>query len=249
MDVISLRELDLAGVKWELCENPCTSEKSDPQNQAKTPASNSASAVPPSIVPAAAPVAVDTARDLAAHASDLDTLCSAILDFDHPLKQFVQNVVAPHITPGAQLLILTDIPSSDDDINGRILTNGSGALMDKMLNAIGLSRESVSIVPLIFWRTPGGRSPAREELDLARPFVDRAIELLAPQAILTLGTLTAAEIMGAKLPKEHGKLFHTEQGIPVIPIYHPNYLMLKPDAKRDVWQALQDLQKTLKNTD
>lgn len=251
MDVISLRELDLAGVKWELSENPHATDKSEAQKKTSIPADVTTKATPavgPAIIPASAPVAREMAQDLAQAATDLDMLTQTIADFDHPLKQFVQNVVMPHFISNADLLILTDMPSSDDDQNGRILTNGSGQLMDKMLAAIGLTRETVSIVPLIFWRTPGGRGPAREELDLARPFVDRAIELLSPRAILTLGTLTAAEILGAKLPKDHGKIFHNDQGTPIIPIYHPNYLMLKPDAKRDVWAALQDLQKTLKST-
>jgi DNA polymerase len=98
-------------------------------------------------------------------------------------------------------------------------------------------------MPLVFWRTPGGRTPAREELDLARPFVDRAIELLGPSAILTLGTLAAGEIANAKLPKQHGELFEDK----IMPIYHPNFLLLKPDSKREVWEALQNLRKLLKN--
>ena len=77
--------------------------------------------------------------------------------------------------------------------------------MDKMLSAIGLSREVVSIVPMVFWRTPGGRSPSRSELDLARPFVDRVIELLHPRVILTLGTLPATELAGLNLAKSHGQ--------------------------------------------
>lgn len=249
MDVISLRELDLAGVKWELSENPRATEKSEAQKDAPADETTTrpTQTVGPAIIPAAAPVGQEMAQSTAHAATDLDSLLQAIADFEHPLKQFVQNVVMPHLVPNADLLILTDMPSGDDDLNGRILTNGSGQLMDKMLAAIGLSRARVSIVPLIFWRTPGGRGPAREELDLARPFVDRAVELLAPRAILTLGTLTAVEILGAKLPKDHGKTFHNDGGTPIIPIYHPNYLMLKPDAKRDVWAALQDLQKTLKS--
>ena len=56
-----------------------------------------------------------------------------------------------------------------------------------MINAIGMSRENVFVMPMLFWRTPGGRTPTNEELALARPFVNRALELIQPRAILTLG--------------------------------------------------------------
>ena len=62
-----------------------------------------------------------------------------------------------------------------------------------------------------------------------------------------MGTLPAAEIINAKLPKNHGEIIKNEDNIPVIPIYHPNYLILKPNTKRDVWDALQKLQNLLKN--
>jgi DNA polymerase len=167
------------------------------------------------------------------------------------LKQFVKNTALPHFAQSNShgLLVITDAPSTDDDNIGKILTGAGGELMDKMLSSIGLSRDVVSIVPLVFWRTPGGRTPVREELDLAKPFVDRAIALLRPKAVLTLGVLTAIEIAGAKLPKEHGNQFATADGTPVFPIYHPHYLILKPDAKKDVWETLQKLQKLLKNTE
>jgi DNA polymerase len=118
-----------------------------------------------------------------------------------------------------------------------------------MLNAINLSRDNVSIVPILFWRTPGGRTATDTEIELARPFVWRAIELLAPRAILTMGTLAAREIVGVKLPDATGKLSHTASDIAVMPIYHPSFLMLKPDSKRAAWVALQELQNLLKNAE
>jgi DNA polymerase len=145
------------------------------------------------------------------------------------------------------MIILTDMPSPDDDVSGKILTGVAGEMMDKMLNAIGMSRDVVSILPMLFWRTPGGRSPSRDEIDLARPFVNRAIELLKPRVILTLGTLPATEIAGINRGRSHGIATTIENNITVMPIYHPNYLILKPAAKRDVWNALQNVQNLLKS--
>ncbi len=251
MGLNSLAFLSLAGVKWELNEAPNipsqTASPEIPQTSAVTQQTPHVS-----VIPAVAPITATDAINSAGVANDLDTLRTAIAKFEHPLRQFVKNTALPHFTRSAPLLIVTDMPSGDDDETGEILTGGAGELFDKMLSAIGMQRNDVSVVPLVFWRTPGGRSPSRSELDLARPFVMRAIDLLQPQAILTLGTLPAEELAGIKLTKTHGvpsSIINHTSSIPVMPIYHPNYLMLKPDAKRDVWLALQNLQNLLKTAE
>jgi uracil-DNA glycosylase len=71
--------------------------------------------------------------------------------------------------------------------------------------------------------------------------------MLAPQVILTLGTLPATEIAGVNLAKAHGTPVTQENGRIIMPIYHPNFLILKPAAKRDVWNALQNVQNILKS--
>jgi DNA polymerase len=170
-----------------------------------------------------------------------------IAEFNHPLRGGATNVVLPWVAPNPNgLVILTDMPGADDDASGKILTGAAGDLMDKMLAAIEMSRESVSIVPMLFWRTPGGRTPTREEIDLARPFVDRAIEMLNPRLVLTLGSLPATEIGNVQIARDHGKVIDLANGIKLIAMYHPNYILLKPSAKREAWAALQDAQKLLK---
>ena len=246
----SLRDLDIAGVKWELSEtaniNKTPIQKTN-NDSVKPAVSTSVSTNNTAIIPPSAPVSRVNAVTVADTARDLGELTSAIMEFGHPLCQFAKNIVPPVFSKSdIGLLIITDIPSSDDDDCGRLLTGNAGDLMDKMLNAIGINRDDVSIIPLVFCRTPGGRGPSTEELDLARPFVTRAISMLNPRAILTLGALSATEIVGAKLPKDHGQEFKYADNIPVIPIYHPNYLILKPDAKRTVWESLQNLQNLLK---
>ncbi len=227
-----LQDLSLAGVRWELADNNDEPAKPEPTQQ--TQDNKNATVIAPR-----APVKLGSAETAVADANDTMALLAAIAGFNHPLRQFVKNVILPHLVPG-KLLIITDSPSGEDDDSGKVLSGPAGALMDKMLGAMGLSRENVSILPLVFWRAPGGRSPAREELDLARPFVNKAIELLNPSVILTLGSLAAGEIAGLKLPSDHGNTTELN-GTTVMPIYHPNYLLLKPDAKKPVWDALQKI--------
>jgi len=265
MKIDALRDLHLAGVEWEITELPAGAaaamaaaareaekmEKNRPATIAdeiqiptaeRTPVYSSG----PVVVPRIAPLSVDTARAAAARPVDAQSMLRMIAEFNHPLRPMARNTVLPHVaeTDGG-LLIITDIPGADDDAAGKILAGAAGDLLDKMIGAIGMSRDNVSIMPILFWRTPGGRSPTRNELDLARPFVDRLIEMIRPRVILTLGTTAATEIAHIDLAKHHGELQNIN-GRPVMPIFHPNYLLLKPTAKRDAWTALQAVQNLLK---
>ena len=245
----ALRDLVLSGVQWELTEVstaiPQNIHKTVEDKPVVTGAVRNASVVVPPVAPVQT-ISLDTVRSMASRPTDIAALNRMIQEFNHPLRGVATNTVLPHVGQG-RFLILTDMPSSDDDASGTILSGAVGELMDKMLSAIGLSRECVSIVPMLFWRTPGGRTPSREELDLSRPFVDKAIELLSPSVILTLGTLPAVEYANINIAKSHGVPSVLENGITVMPIFHPNYLILKPAAKRDVWNALQNMQNILKN--
>lgn len=265
MQCNDLRDLELAGVRWELSEFPARLAKSiaaaiAPGASGNAPTAGALSAAPvaapgvqrtpTSIVPPIAPIipmSVETATAMAMRPADLPALLRMIAEFNHPLRAGATNTVLPHVAQNPNgLVVITDVPGGEDDETGRILSGAAGELLDKMLAAIGMGRDCVSIMPLVFWRTPGGRSPTRMELDLCRPFVSRALELLHPRAILTLGTLAATEIAGATLPRAHGEITDAVCGAKCVPIFHPNYLILKPAAKRDAWTALQKLEKLLK---
>ena len=247
MNTNALKDLDLYGVRWEL------SEISENQGPHRAPTqqffqTNDAKEEKTVVVPASAPISLDTVKSMVARPTDTDSLIRMVCEFNHPLKAGATNTVVPNIAikPNG-LLIITDFPGTDDDLSGRILSGIAGDMTDKMLAAIGMSRENVSITPLLFWRTPGGRTPTREELDLSIPFVDKMIEMLNPRVIITFGTLATTEITKHNLNDVHGNEITDDMGRVIIPIYHPNYLVLKPSAKRDVWNALQNVQKLLKN--
>ncbi|MBP3397547.1 MAG: uracil-DNA glycosylase [Alphaproteobacteria bacterium] len=259
MSYNSLHDLELAGVRWELTDVPIAAPRTAPAPKEVTGESprdvssvvSDIGRMATSVVPPIAPVqtiSIETVRAMASRPTDMSTLSRMIGEFNHPLRTTATNVVLPHVGSG-NLLILTDIPGADDDSSGTVLSGAPGELMDKMLAAIGMTRSMVSIVPMIFWRTPGGRTPTRQELDMARPFIDRAIELIHPRVILTLGTLPATEMAGVNLAKSHGVPVTMESGAILVPIYHPNYLILKPTAKRDVWNALQNVQNILKSAE
>ena len=246
MGQFALRDLYMAGVRWEITE---TSEKHDkigivPQNLVGAKASSK-----PVIIPASAPITVEIVKSMVNRPSDINSLIRMIGEFNHPLRNGATNVVMPNIAKNPNgLVIITDMPSTDDDLSGKILSGMAGEMIDKMLAAIEMNRDNVSIIPLIFWRTPGGRTPTREELDLVRPFIDKIMMMLQPKIAITLGTLATTEIGQTNLISNHGAQINNDNGYIVVPMYHPNYLILKPSAKRDVWIALQNVQKMLKNS-
>lgn len=245
-----LQDLALSGVKWELNEMAFGQVQADIDSGAfvrPTERTRVSSSVVPPIAPVV-PVSIETANAMAARPLGTDALLRMISEFNHPLRAGGTNVVLPNVPQNPNgLFVITDIPSNEDDACGRILTGKTGDLFDKMLAAIGTSRDNVAISPLIFWRTPGGRTPTKNELDLSRPFLNRMIQLLEPKIILTLGTLAAAQIANVDLMKHHGEMVVLDNDIRVFPIYHPNYMILKPNAKQPVWTVLQNVQNLLKN--
>nr|MBQ0091567.1 uracil-DNA glycosylase [Candidatus Enterousia merdequi] len=244
MGIYALQDLNLAGVRWELNEMPSKEDlKKAPIQQ--TFQTNRAGT--PIIIPAAAPITLDTVKSMVVRPTDTDSLLRMIGEFNHPLRNGATNVVMPNIAKNPNgLVIITDLPSSDDDASGKILSGAAGEMVDKMLFAINMSRENVSIIPLVFWRTPGGRTPSREEIDLSMPFVDKLLEMLQPKIVITFGTLAASEIAKTNLTSDHGSEIVSDKGYTIVPMFHPNYLILKPSAKKDVWDALQNIQKLLK---
>lgn len=245
MYINALQDLVLSGVQWEINENPNMPAPAEKPNQTTASGAHITTIVPP-IAPVQT-VSITTATAMAARPTDIESLCRMISEFNHPLRKGATNVVLPHIAPNPNgIMIITDMPSTEDDETGKILSGTNGDMIDKMLNAIEMGRDSVSIVPTLFWRTPGGRTPTSDEIALARPFVERIIEMTKPKIILTLGTLPASEFGNVQLAKNHGIPVDTTYGAKLIPIYHPNYLALKPSVKRDVWNVLQNVQNLLK---
>lgn len=251
MNDYNIKDLDLAGVHWEISDIPqATRAKWNGKSQPSTTTDNT-NIISDSVVPPIAPtieISMETAVAMASRPVDIENLIRMIAEFNHPLHSAATNVVLPSVAKNPNgLVVITDVPGTDDDASGQILSGPVGELFDKMLAAIGMNRDTVSIIPIMFWRTPGGRTPSESEMSLVRPFIDRLLEFLQPKVILTLGATAAKEIANMNLSNSQGTIGETKNGIKVMPIYHPNYLFLKPSAKRDVWTALQELQNLLKN--
>jgi len=148
----------------------------------------------------------------------------------------------------ADLLIVGEGPGHDEDIQGEPFVGRSGQLLDRMLAAIGFSREQVYITNIVKCRPPNNRDPRPEEARHCRAYLEAQIELIAPRAILSVGRVSAHNLLGSDQPV--GKLIrqqHTLPGtdIPVKVTYHPAYLLRNPSAKAIAWQDLKLLHRML----
>lgn len=148
----------------------------------------------------------------------------------------------------ANLLIVGEGPGHDEDIQGEPFVGRSGKLLDLMLAAIGFTRDQVYITNIVKCRPPNNRDPRPDEARQCRAYLDAQIERIAPRAILSVGRVSAHNLLDSDQPV--GKLIqqqHTLPGtdIPVKVTYHPAYLLRNPSAKAVAWQDLKLLHSML----
>ncbi|MBK8543803.1 MAG: uracil-DNA glycosylase [Caulobacteraceae bacterium] len=191
--------------------------------------------------------AVNTARALAAGASSIAELRAAVDKFNGcALKATARNTVFSDGIDAAPVLILGEAPGKDEDEQGKPFVGRPGQMLDKMLAAIGLDRQSnVLISNTIYWRPPGNREPTDGETLSCLPFVERLIELSRPKLLILTGKAAAQTVLKRDdgVMKLRGrKLQYTREGIkaPVnaMVMLHPAYLLRQPQQKRLAWADL-----------
>lgn len=194
-----------------------------------------------------------SARAAAASAQSLAELEAALRAFDGcPLKQTATNLVFADGNPAARIMLVGEAPGGDEDRVGKPFVGVSGQLLDRMLGAIGLDRSTVYITNVIFWRPPGNRQPTPAEMAACLPFVERHIELVAPDVLVLVGGASAKTLLARSegITRLRGRWFQFESaGMPrpvrALPIYHPAYLLRQPAQKREAWRDLLTLREAL----
>ncbi|HCH72693.1 MAG TPA: uracil-DNA glycosylase [Ochrobactrum sp.] len=183
------------------------------------------------------------AREAAAQASTLDELREKLAAFDGcNLKFTAKNLCFADGDPSSDIMFIGEAPGRDEDMEGLPFVGKSGQLLNRMIESIGLKRESVYIANTIPWRPPGNRTPTPLETELCRPFIERQIELAAPKVLVALGGPAGKALTGATEGilrlRGNWKIHRTPSGIeiPVMPTLHPAYLLRTPAQKRFAWR-------------
>jgi DNA polymerase len=248
-----------AGVDCALAEEP-VNRLSDPElapaaseDAPPKPARTVAAAMPAARgEPAPAPeAAIQSAREAARTAPTLETLRALLENFDGcALRHTATRLVFADGNPQARIMFVGEAPGREEDIEGLPFVGRSGKLLDRMIAAIGLDRGSAYIANVIPWRPPGNRTPTPQETQICLPFIQRQIELVNPDVLVTLGNPSTQTLLSTRegIMKTRGKWFDYDTGtrtIRALATFHPAYLLRSPSYKRMAWQDLRSIAKAL----
>lgn len=157
-----------------------------------------------------------------------------------------KTVVFGEGNPNAELMFVGEGPGADEDATGRPFVGRAGQLLDKIIEAIGLKRGDVYIANVVKCRPPQNRTPERDEMATCEPFLFRQIEAIRPKVIVVLGNTPVVSLLGLRsgITRARGE-FYEFRGIPVMPTFHPAYLLRDPTKKREVWEDMKKVRAEL----
>jgi len=141
--------------------------------------------------------------------------------------------------PKAELVFVGEGPGHDEDMQGLPFVGRAGKLLTQMIEAMGLRRDDVYIANVVKCRPPQNRAPEPDEIETCSPFLYRQLAVIQPKAVVCLGAIAFQSLTGTKpsMSRIRGQWLEF-RGIPLLPTYHPAYLLRNPNAKGDVWEDL-----------
>lgn len=219
---------------------------------ASPPSSSSGPTTPRATIPDDAAIA--EARLAAESATSLEELRAALHGFAGcNLKLSARSTLFAEGPADSGIMIIGPMPSADDDREGVPFSGRAGALLDRMLGAISLSRDKAMLTTAIAWRPPGDRSPTRAEAEICRPFIERQIALAAPRTVLLLGNFTARFFLNSNgtIHSQRGqwhKLAAGDHTTAALATFHPHDLLTAPATKALAWRDLLAFHQHLQQT-
>lgn len=144
--------------------------------------------------------------------------------------------------PAYRLMFVGEAPGADEDEQGKPFVGRAGQLLTKMIEAIGFRREDVYIANVLKCRPPGNRDPRPDEVAVCEGYLKRQIVAVQPLIICALGTHATHTLLRVDTPigKMRGRIYDYA-GVPLLPIYHPSFLLRSPGHKKEAWEDLQKL--------
>jgi DNA polymerase len=151
--------------------------------------------------------------------------------------------------PAAELCFIGEGPGADEDQQGFPFVGKAGQLLDRMIVAMGYQRDDVYVCNIVKCRPPGNRKPEPDEMGKCMPYLREQLDLVAPKVIVALGATAVEGLLGVGggITRLRGQ-WKVYRAIPVMPTFHPAYLLRTPEAKREVWADLQAVMKQLGRT-
>ncbi len=152
------------------------------------------------------------------------------------------NTVFGDGSPSARLVFIGEAPGRDEDMQGIPFVGRAGKLLDRMIAAIGFTREEIFIANILKCRPPNNRDPKEDEVTACGKYLARQIELIDPVVICALGRVAGQNLLGTRAPlRVLREGIHHYNGIRVVVTYHPAALLRNPNWKKAAWEDLQML--------
>lgn len=150
------------------------------------------------------------------------------------------NIVFGVGNPQADLVFVGEAPGRDEDLQGEPFVGRAGQMLTRIIRAMGLERTDVYICNVNKCRPPGNRDPLPPEVEACSPYLLEQLEIISPKVICALGSFAARTLLRTetRISQLRGR-FHTFNDIPLMPTYHPSFLLRNPQAKREVWEDMQ----------
>ena len=155
-----------------------------------------------------------------------------------------KNIVFGTGNADARIMFIGEAPGKDEDLQGLPFVGEAGMLLTKLIEKMGFKRDGVYIANIIKCRPPMNRDPEEDEISSCRPFLDKQIEVIAPEFIITLGRIALMTLTNnskIRITAARGTFFEYK-GVPVMPTFHPAYLLRNP---KDKWLTWADVQKVM----
>ena len=162
-----------------------------------------------------------------------------------------KNIVFGEGNPDARLMFVGEGPGREEDLQARPFVGDAGMLLTRLIEKMGFKREEVYIANIVKCRPPMNRDPERDEIESCRGFVERQIEIISPTVIISLGRISSQTLLGnatLKMTAVRGHFFDY-RGIPLMPTFHPAYLLRNPKDKWLTWSDAQMVLDKLRDTE
>ncbi len=190
----------------------------------------------------------DRGGDAVCRAETLDEIRSELENCRRcPLCEGRKNIVFGVGNPDARLVFVGEAPGREEDERGEPFVGEAGRLLDRILFAMGMKREEVYICNVEKCRPPRNRDPQPEEIEACEPYLKRQLAAIRPQVIVALGKFAAQTLLRDQTPISRLRGHWREyQGIPLLPTFHPAFLLRNPASKREVWEDMKQVMERLR---
>jgi uracil-DNA glycosylase len=150
-------------------------------------------------------------------------------------------------TGSSGLMFIGEGPGEEEDLQGLPFVGPAGQLLDRMIGAMKIDRDAVYVCNIVKCRPPRNRKPELDEMQRCMPYLDEQIAVLAPKVIVALGATAVQGLLGTSegITRLRGQWKLYRGRTPVMPTFHPAFLLRQPGSKREVWQDLQEVMRML----